>query len=172
MIRQRILFLWLLLVCTVVNVCAEDYPAQYRVTASTLNIRRGPGTSFSKMGILVQDDYVIVKGTTYNNGLTWGEIDYGSESGYVAMSYLEYVAPLVQQQVVERSRPSGISSVEDLLLAIWKIIKIIFWIFVVLIVFAFKDEILEFLAVVGHHWFGNSHLLRITLVLRKSEWRL
>lgn len=149
MMKQRILFLWLLLVCTVVNVCAEDYPAQYRVTASTLNIRRGPGTSFSKMGILVQDDYVIVKGTTYNNGLTWGEIDYGSESGYVAMSYLEYVAPLVQQQVVEHTRPSGISSVEDLLLAIWKIIKIIFWVFVVLIVFAFKDEILQFLAVVG-----------------------
>ena len=149
MIRQRILFLLLLLVCTVANVCAEDFPAQYKVTANTLNIRRGPGISYSKMGILVQGDYVNVKGTTYNNGQTWGEIDCGSESGYVAMSYLEYIEPLAQQQVVERSRPSGISSVEDLLLTIWKIIKIIFWIFVVLIVFAFKDEILEFLAVVG-----------------------
>ena len=127
MIRQRILFLLLLLV----------------------NIRRGPGTSFSKMGILVEGDYVIVKGAIYNQGRTWGEIDYGSESGYVAMAFLDYVEPPAQQQVVERSRPSGISSVEDLLLAIWKIIKIIFWIFVVLIVFAFKDEILQFLAVVG-----------------------
>ena len=126
MIRQRILFLLLLLVSTVANVCAEDYPAQYRVTASTLNIRRGPGTSFSKMGILVEGDYVIVKGAIYNQGRTWGEIDYGSESGYVAMAFLDYVEPPAQQQVVERSRPSGISSVEDLLLAIWKIVKIIF----------------------------------------------
>ena len=111
MIRQRILFLLLLLVCTVANVCAEDFPAQYKVTANTLNIRRGPGISYSKMGILVPGDYVNVKGTTYNNGQTWGEIDCGSESGYVAMSYLEYIEPLAQQRVVERSRPSGISSV-------------------------------------------------------------
>ena len=100
MIRQRILFLLLLLVCTVANVCAEDFPAQYKVTANTLNIRRGPGISYSKMGILVQGDYVNVKGTTYNNGQTWGEIDCGSESGYVAMSYLEYIEPLAQRQVV------------------------------------------------------------------------
>ena len=52
---------------------AESYPAQCRVT-TTLNVRRGPGTDYSKLGILNKNDCVVVNAVIQNGSTKWGSI--------------------------------------------------------------------------------------------------
>lgn len=56
----------------------------YKVTASTLNIRSGAGTTYSKVGSYTKNEEVVV--TAVTNG--WGK----TSKGYVSMAYLSYVS--------------------------------------------------------------------------------
>ena len=46
-----------------VEVMAVDYPAEYKVTAN-LNIRKGPGTNYTKVGSLKQNKHITIYGVT------------------------------------------------------------------------------------------------------------
>lgn len=72
---------------------AETYPGHCRVT-NTLNVRSGPGTSYSKIGKLYPNSYIVVKSTIYRQSRHWGEIDYNNRIGYVAMQYVTYQNPV------------------------------------------------------------------------------
>lgn len=52
---------------------------------STLNIRKGPGTSYSKVGLLAKDSACIVESVDENG---WAKIKSGVVEGYVDSSYL------------------------------------------------------------------------------------
>lgn len=58
----------------------------YKVTAKTgLNVRSGPGTSYSKLGALVFG--ATVKVVTIDNG--WAKIDYNGKTAYVSAQYIK-----------------------------------------------------------------------------------
>jgi uncharacterized protein YgiM (DUF1202 family) len=55
----------------------------YIVTASTLNVRQGPNTSYQKVGALYNQQKVTVLGET--NG--WYKIEYKGQTGYISSSF-------------------------------------------------------------------------------------
>ena len=58
----------------------------YTVTPSIgLNVRKGPGTTYGKLGALAKGEAVTV--TSIAGG--WGTIDYRGKTGYVSMQYLQ-----------------------------------------------------------------------------------
>ena len=57
-----------------------------RVTASALNVRKGPGTSSAILGSLKRGKKVTVKYTSGN----WAYITSGSLTGYVSLNYLRF----------------------------------------------------------------------------------
>ncbi len=59
-------------------------PGKFFVTADSLNVRSGPGTSFSVLGTLKKNDEVEVLKFNEN----WGRIDFGGKDGWISASYL------------------------------------------------------------------------------------
>lgn len=62
----------------------DTKPGEYVVTADSLNVRAGAGTSFSILGTLSKDDKVEVLKFNEN----WGRIDFGGKEGWISISYL------------------------------------------------------------------------------------
>lgn len=134
----RPLLLAVLLLAGSVHAAGESYPAQCRVTTG-LNVRSGPGTGYAKMGLLRQGDCITVNGTTYANGRTWGEIDYGGRRGYVAMQYVRYlnaVAPAPQGKV--KGKAGGFAG---FLKGVWSVARWLLLVVVVVLVFIFWEDI-------------------------------
>ena len=90
------LILLLLLSFTAIVANAESYPAHCRVT-TTLNVRSGPGTSYSKIGKLHRNNQIIVNSVTKNGSRQWGTIDYKGRTGYVAVQYVQYLNPVEEE---------------------------------------------------------------------------
>ena len=60
-----------------------------KVTASSLNVRSGAGTKYSKLGALKKNKTFIVKGTSKDkSGVKWYKLKYGSKNGYVSSKYV------------------------------------------------------------------------------------
>lgn len=64
--------------------------------SNSLNIRKGPGTEYSKVGILAKDAACIVESIDKNG---WAKITSGSVSGYVSTEYL-----LMGDEAVQRAQ--------------------------------------------------------------------
>lgn len=121
---------------------ADRYPANCRVT-TTLNVRSGPGTGYSKVGKLYRGNTIVVNSVTFNSSRQWGEIDYYGQTGYVATQYVTYLSP-VEQEPAPRPQyaHSHSSSSFD---GLWGALKVIFWILLVILCLSFLSEIIEFL---------------------------
>lgn len=144
---QRGMFLYtmlLLLIFTTVTVQAESYPAQCRVT-TTLNVRQGPGTEYYKIGKLYRNDYIAVNSVTQNGSTKWGCINYRGQTGYVSIKYVSYIKPIPQQSapISQFSGNSSSFSFSSFLEGAWKIIKYIMIGLLILLVFAFWEELLQ-----------------------------
>jgi uncharacterized repeat protein (TIGR02543 family) len=59
-------------------------PGKFFVTADSLNVRKGPGTSYSILGTLSKNDEVEV--IKFNEN--WGRIEFGGKEGWISASYL------------------------------------------------------------------------------------
>ena len=70
------------------NTTSTNTTTKY-VTATTLNVRSGAGTSYSKLGKLEYKEKVTVLSTS--NG--WAKINYKGQAGYVSSSYLQSTVP-------------------------------------------------------------------------------
>lgn len=64
----------------------DHVPGVYAVTATALNVRSGPGTSYGRIGSLANGAEVRVTG--FRGG--WGQITYDGKTGYVSMDYLDF----------------------------------------------------------------------------------
>lgn len=136
----------LTIIITIIGCCntvfAQDYPAQCRVTAQTLNIRSGSGKSYYKLGQFHQGDIIVVKSVTQNGSMPWGCIDFTTvQEGYVAMRYLDYIGA-IQETHTESTHTKQSSSFFDsfdsifdglgsFLSGLWTLIK---WGFIILII--------------------------------------
>jgi len=78
---------------------------------SSLNVRKGPGTSYSKVGILAKDGACIVESIDENG---WAKIKSGVVEGYVSSSYLimgeEAVAKAKETAALYATVKSSVSS--------------------------------------------------------------
>ena len=132
----------LLLFLTTLAVQAETYPANCRVT-TTLNVRNGPSTGYSKIGKLYKGNTIIVNSVTTNQSRQWGEIDYHGQTGYVATQYVVYVSPVEEEPVPtpQYSHSQSFFSFGGLSHAL----KIVFWIVVIILGLLFHEAILQFI---------------------------
>lgn len=87
------------------------------VTASVLNIRSGPGTDYSRVGLVTKDSRLVVLEKTTD---TWFKVNYNGVEGYVHSDYLKNVlkaenfnatGTLTSDTVRVRSGPSTDDSV-------------------------------------------------------------
>lgn len=62
----------------------DTKPGKYIVTADSLNVREGAGTSFPVLGTLSKGDEVEIQ--KFNE--SWGRIDLGGKEGWISISYL------------------------------------------------------------------------------------
>ena len=138
----------LLLFVTTVTVKAESYPANCRVT-TTLNVRSGPGTNYTKIGKLYSGNYVVVNSVTTYGSRQWGTITHNGRTGYIATQYVTYISPVQdevqspQQISNSHKRSSSWGTVDGFFKGVLNIIKWAFIIICGLIIFAFKDEIIQ-----------------------------
>ena len=132
----------LMLFLTTLEVQAETYPANCRVT-TTLNVRSGPSTRYSKIGKLYKGNTIVVNSITINQSRQWGEIDYYGQTGYVATQYVSYVSPLEEESAPtsQYSHSQSSSSFRGL----WHALKIVFWIVVIILGLIFHKAILQFI---------------------------
>lgn len=138
----------LLLFITTATVKAESYPANCRVT-TTLNVRSGPGTNHTKIGKLYSGNYVVVNSVTTYGSRQWGTITHNGRTGYIATQYVTYISPVQdevqspQQISNSHKRSSSWGTVDGFFKGVLNIIKWAFIIICGLIIFAFKDEIIQ-----------------------------
>ena len=67
-----------------------------QITASTLYVRSGPGTNYSKIGSIKKGKTFTVTGTGKDkSGVTWYKMKYGSKNGYVSSKYVYIKQPTV-----------------------------------------------------------------------------
>lgn len=65
----------------------ETSLGKYRITASSLNVRKGAGASYDIRGTLSNGDVVEVFETSGN----WGRIFYNGDTGWISMNYAEHI---------------------------------------------------------------------------------
>ena len=126
---------------------AHGQPAYYTVTASELNVRLGPGTNYYKITQLHKGETVVVQRMYDAN---WAVIKVGTTPGYISRKYITYKGPVpakqpttTQTKTQNNKKAVSSTSVGDFFYGIWRVIKTIFIIFIVLIILAFKDEIMQ-----------------------------
>lgn len=67
-----------------------------QITASSLYVRSGPGTNYSKIGSLKKGKTFTVAGTGKDrSGVTWYKLRYGSKNGYVSSKHVYIKQPSV-----------------------------------------------------------------------------
>lgn len=134
----------LLLFLAVIAADAETYPAQCRVR-TTLNIRSGPGTSYSKIGKLYSNNYIVVNDVTQSGSIQWGAINYKGQTAYIAIQYVQYVNPIERQTAPSSQFSSSSSSYSfsSFFEGVWKVVKFILIGLLVLLILAFWREILQ-----------------------------
>ena len=67
-----------------------------QITASSLYVRSGPGTNYSKIGTMKKGKTFTVTGTGKDrSGVTWYKMRYGSKNGYVSSKYVYIKQPSV-----------------------------------------------------------------------------
>ncbi len=72
------------------DVVSYTFPAQFQVTASSLNIRSGPGTSYGILGTFSNGEIVTVSAISND----WATISYNGTTAYISASYLSYYGPV------------------------------------------------------------------------------
>lgn len=162
------LILLLLLSFTALVVNAESYPAHCRVT-TTLNVRSGPGTGYSKIGKLYKNNQITVNSVTTNGSRQWGTIDYKGRTGYVAVQYVHYLNPVQEEPSnTSTSVVNKRSSSRSLWGGVWDVLVKIFIGIIVIICLTHFSDILQFIittavyagigAFITYILFGNANI--------------
>ncbi|MFT4145130.1 MAG: SH3 domain-containing protein [Mobilitalea sp.] len=79
---------------TAVNVIAKEVKIKGNVTATTLNVRSGPGTAYNKLASLaINASVIVINKTAATNGTEWYAITFASNgkwiTGYAATDYIK-----------------------------------------------------------------------------------
>ena len=86
------------------------------VTATSLNVRSGPETTYSRIGALKNSAEVSVTGVV--DGFGWYRISYNGKVGYVDGTYLSDTKPVVETTTTVSTEPTSSVSSENALIVI------------------------------------------------------
>lgn len=84
------------------------------VKATSLNVRSGPETTYSKIGSLKNASEVTITGKV--NGLTWYRIYYNGKVGYVDGTYLSETKPVVETTPKVEEKSADVSTADGTVL--------------------------------------------------------
>ena len=133
--------LLMLMICISIAVMAETYPAECRVKTN-LRVRTGPSQNYAKIDLLHPNDHVYVYAVVGGNP-QWGEIKSGETTGYICMTYVEYLYP-IEMNPVEETAPTNVAgSSSTFWNDVWSVIRIILIILAGFVVLAFWKQILQ-----------------------------
>lgn len=74
---------------------ADTSTTSVKVTASTLNVRSGPSTSYAIVGKLTLNQNVQVIATVTSGGLKWYKITYNSKAAYISATYTKLLSQTI-----------------------------------------------------------------------------
>lgn len=69
-------------------------PVTVTVTGTDVNLREGPGTNYTRVGVTSKGQQLVITETASGSGYTWGK----SASGWIALQYTDYDAVVNNQQ--------------------------------------------------------------------------
>jgi uncharacterized protein YraI len=90
-----------LLNCTFASCFAESY-----ITKQEINVRSGPGTSYSITGIIPDDSIIDVESINSN----WATIQYNNQPAYIATKFIRKSESAVTDNTAPKSKGSGSNS--------------------------------------------------------------
>ena len=161
-ISKRLLLFFLLL-SSVCSASAVRLPAYYS-TNEIVFVRKGPDANSLSFGLLPINEKIVVQDIVVNdNDSQWGVIAYNDKKGYVPIDGLTHIGPYHPE---DDSSPRMLftkpfhhhSGWIRFWQGVWKVLKIIFTVLAVILVFAFWNELLE-LAVYAGFFAGAGALL-------------
>ena len=79
-------------------------PVTVTVTASDVNLRQGPGTNYTRVGVASKGQQFVITETATGSGYTWGKFD----GGWIALVYTDYDTVISQkpEETPEESKPT------------------------------------------------------------------
>ena len=80
----------------------EENPVTVKVTATDVNIRKGPGTNYAIVGTAQKNDQLVITATASGSGYIWGKY----EGGWICLSFTNY-----DEAVKENATPPAGTSV-------------------------------------------------------------
>ena len=72
-------------------------PVTVTVTGSDVNLRQGPGTNYTRVGVAQKGQQLVITETASGTGYTWGKFD----GGWIALQYTDYDAVVNNQNPPE-----------------------------------------------------------------------
>lgn len=71
----------------------QQNPVTVTVTGTDVNLREGPGTNYTRVGVATKGQQLVITETASGSGYTWGKFD----GGWIALQYTDYEAVLSGQ---------------------------------------------------------------------------
>jgi len=75
------------------NVTEKQDPVNVTVTATDVNLRKGPGTNYTRVGMAQKGDKLVITETAAGTGYLWGK----SEKGWIVLQYTDYESVINSQ---------------------------------------------------------------------------
>ena len=72
----------------------EENPVTITVTGTDVNLREGPGTNYTRVGVANKGQQLVITETASGSGYTWGKFD----GGWIALQYTNYEEVVNNQQ--------------------------------------------------------------------------
>ena len=72
----------------------EKNPVTVTVTGTDVNLRQGPGTNYTRVGVATKGQQLVITETASGSGYTWGKFD----GGWIALQYTNYDSVVNGQQ--------------------------------------------------------------------------
>ena len=76
------------------NDATPENPVTVTVTGTDVNLRQGPGTNYTRVGVATKGQQLVITETATGTGYTWGKFD----GGWIALQYTDYDAVINSQQ--------------------------------------------------------------------------
>ena len=75
------------------NGATEEKPVTVTVTATDVNLRKGPGTNHTRVGMVTKGDKLVITQTATGSGYLWGK----SEEGWIVLQFTDYETAINNQ---------------------------------------------------------------------------
>jgi len=86
-----------------------EYPVKVTVTGTDVNVRKGPGTNYTRVGSVNKGQTLTITETAYGSGYRWGKYD---TERWVCLTYTNYDKAVIEQKPEEPTTPPEVDATE------------------------------------------------------------